>query len=120
MKGTALVGGNGSMAPMACVADRPLSFSMVSQRSRRISASLPPDPLHRATAVTEQRRYLQYAVPGAQMPSDSVLHLRRQAAKPLALLAHTLKAGDDSASSIDLSCSPDIDAIWIIARPIGV
>ena len=61
-------------------------------------------------------------MPGAQMPPDGVLDLRRhlRATELLPLLAHAVETGKNPAANDLLSCSPNTDAIWIMARPIGV
>ena len=45
---------------------------------------------------------------------------RNGATKRLALLAHGSRPAITRLRMIDLSCSPKTDAIWIMARPIGV
>ena len=79
----------------------PLSFPTVS------TTVTPPPPSVSAISLftrctvplphADQRRHLQYAVPGAQMRPDGVLDLGRYlgAAELLALLAHTIQAGSD-------------------------
>jgi hypothetical protein len=90
---------------------------------RQLLGHLSPHPLHGATAASDQRRHFQDAIPGAQMPPDGVLDLRwhLRAAELLPLLAHAVETGKDTLlRMICRSCSPNTDAIWIIARPIGV
>ena len=43
-----------------------------------------------------------------------------RATELLPLLAHTVEAGKNLLRMICRSCSPNTDAIWIMARPIGV
>jgi hypothetical protein len=57
------------------------------------------------------------------MPSDGVLHLRRhlRATELLPFLARTVERGGRTLlRMICRSCSPNTDAIWIMARPIGI
>ena len=56
-------------------------------------------PTRCTVPLTHHPRQLQDAMSGAQMPPDGIPHFRRDlsAPEPLALLAHTLQAGDDPA-----------------------
>ena len=78
---------------------------------------LPLYPLHRSASNADQCCHLEDAVAGAQMPLDSLLDRRRgffpcwrMRSRPARTLLRM----------IDLSCSPNTDAIWIMARPTGV
>ena len=76
-------------------------------RPDKLPGQLSFHPLDGAAPDANHCRHLEDAMPSAQMPPDGVLDLGRVANAILLRI-------------ISRSGSPKTDAIWIIARPIGV
>ena len=80
------------------------------------------DPLHGAAPDADQRRHLQYALPGGRWLLMAFSTLGETLGRPSFFPCWRTRSSPARtlARSIDLSCSPNTDAIWIMARPIGV
>jgi hypothetical protein len=94
----------------------------VAHYNRQPPDRLPLDTLHGAASDTNQCGHLEYGMPGAQMLADGGLDLGRhfRTTQLLPLRPDAVQPGVDLLRIMCRSCSPETDAIWIMARPIGV